>query len=71
MPNRSRDENIELLNKAFLEAGDNGLTLNDAKTILFGDATGKNSITKSILLEMKSQGLIKNAENRTDKFQVN
>jgi predicted transcriptional regulator len=59
MPNRSREENTSILMVAFKKAGKIGLSVDDAKEILFGDDTSKKNATKKVLEEMRSKGLIK------------
>lgn len=59
MPNRSREDNINLLLNAFRRAGASGLSVEDAKEVLFGDDISKKSATKKILDEMRNRGLIR------------
>lgn len=59
MPNRTREENASILIVAFKKAGKVGLSVDEAKEILFGNDTSKKNATKKILEEMRSKGLIK------------
>ena len=70
MPNRSREENISLLLVAFKKAGEKGLSVEDAKEVLFGDDISKKSVTKKILDEMRNRGLIKTENALKNKYIV-
>lgn len=59
MPNRSQQENMDLLLGALRQAADKGLTLDEAKTILFGDNPSKKSDTKKLLELLRSKGYVR------------
>ncbi len=59
MPNRSREENMKLLMEAFKKAGPTGLSVDEAKEILFGNDSSKKSVTKKILEEMTYKSILK------------
>lgn len=59
MPNRSREENINILMVAFRKAGKIGLSVDEAKEVLFGDDSSKKNATKKVLEEMRAKGLVK------------
>ena len=59
MPNRSQQENMNLLLDALRQAADKGLTVDEAKTILFGDDTSRKSDTKKLLELLRSKGFVR------------
>ena len=59
MPNRSQEENCQLLLNALRTAGDAGLTIDEAKTTLFGDDPHSKSDTKKILERLKAKGYLR------------
>jgi hypothetical protein len=59
MPNRSQQENMKLLLEALRQAADKGLTLDEAKVILFGDDPSRKSDTKKLLEHLRSKGYVK------------
>ncbi len=59
MANRSQDENIKLLLDAFRMAGTRGLSIDQAKELLFGKDLQAGSRTKKLLERMKSRGVIR------------
>jgi hypothetical protein len=58
MPNRSQEENCQLLLNALRNAGDMGLTIEEAKMTLFGDDPHSKSATKKFLEHLKSKGYL-------------
>jgi hypothetical protein len=58
MANRSQEENIKLLTEALYRAGEAGLTIDQAKDILFGDDKTAKSATKKLLEVLKSKGQV-------------
>lgn len=59
MPNRSQEENVKLLLDAFRLAGTRGLSIDQAKELLFGKDNKAGSRTKKILEHMKNKGVIR------------
>ncbi len=66
MPNRSQEENVSLLLQALREAGETGLTLDEAKLTLFGDDPHSKSATKKVLDYLKTKGYIRAKVGKTD-----
>jgi hypothetical protein len=59
MRNRSQEENVKLLVDAFRLAGTRGLSIDQAKEIVFGKDANSGSRTKKLLDHMKSKGVIR------------
>jgi hypothetical protein len=59
MPNRSQEENFKLLLDAFRLAGTRGMSIDQAKELLFGNDNKAGSRTKKLLEHMKSKGMIR------------
>jgi hypothetical protein len=59
MPNRSQQENMDLLLEALRQAATKGLTLDEAKVILFGDDPSRKSDTKKLLELLRSKGFVR------------
>ncbi len=59
MPNRSQEENVKLLLDAFRLAGTRGLSIDQAKELLFGKDHKAGTRTKKILEHMKTKGVIR------------
>jgi hypothetical protein len=59
MRNRSQEENFKLLLDAFRLAGSRGLSIDQAKEIVFGKDSTAGSRTKKLLERLKSKGVIR------------
>jgi hypothetical protein len=59
MRNRSQEDNFRLLVDAFRLAGSRGLSIDQAKEIVFGKDATAGSRTKKLLDRLKSKGVIK------------
>ncbi|MEP7292892.1 MAG: hypothetical protein ABI835_14005 [Chloroflexota bacterium] len=59
MRNRSQEENVKLLVDAFRLAGTRGLSIEQAKEIVFGKDATAGSRTKKLLDRMKTKGVIR------------
>jgi len=59
MRNRSQEENFKLLLDAFRLAGTRGLSIDQARELLFGKDTTAGSRTKKLLERLKSKGVIR------------
>ncbi len=59
MANRSQEENIDLLLGALRLAGERGLSIDQAKDILFRGDTKAGTRTKKLLERLKSRGAVK------------
>lgn len=59
MANRSQEENIDLLLSALRLAGARGLSIDQAKDILFRGDSNAGSRTKKILERLKARGAVK------------
>lgn len=59
MANRSQEENIRLLLDAFRLAGTRGLSIDQARELVFGKDITAGSRTKKLLERMKSKGVIR------------
>ncbi|MDZ4768481.1 MAG: hypothetical protein SGJ24_05085 [Chloroflexota bacterium] len=58
MANRSQDENITLLTDALRHAGTRGLSIDQARIVVFGKDTTAGSKTKKLLERLKSKGVV-------------
>lgn len=58
MANRSREENLYKLVEALRTAGENGLSVDEANTLLFGSSQNK-SVAKKLLEELRSKGKVR------------
>jgi hypothetical protein len=68
MSNRSQEENIALMLNALRNADVTGLTLDQAKTILFGNDNHSKTATKKVLDHLKAKGCIRVKVVKTDIF---
>lgn len=68
MPNKSREENMQILLDAFKKAGSKGLSVDEAKEVLFGQDLSKKSVTKKILEEMTHKSMIKLESNLKNRY---
>ena len=59
MRNRSQEENFRLLLDAFRLAGSRGLSIDQAKELLFGKDATAGSRTKKLLDRLKTKGVIR------------
>ena len=59
MRNRSQEENFKLLLDAFRLAGTRGLSIDQAKEIVFGKDSTSGSRTKKLLERLKSKSVIR------------
>ncbi|MCC6802296.1 MAG: hypothetical protein IT319_05380 [Anaerolineae bacterium] len=59
MRNRSQEENFRLLLDAFRLAGSRGLSIDQAREIVFGKDSTAGSRTKKLLERLKSKGVIR------------
>ncbi len=59
MRNRSQEENFKLLLDAFQLAGTRGLSIDQARELLFGKDRNAGSRTKKLLERLKSKGVIR------------
>ncbi|HVU13669.1 MAG TPA: hypothetical protein VHD90_20455 [Phototrophicaceae bacterium] len=59
MRNRSQEENFRLLLDAFRLAGTRGLSIEQAREIVFGKDATAGSRTKKLLERLKSKGVIR------------
>ena len=59
MANRSQEENLKLLLDAFRLAGTRGMSIDQARELLFGKDPQAGSRTKKLLERMKSKGVIR------------
>lgn len=59
MRNRSQEENFRLLRDAFRLAGSRGLSIDQAREIVFGKDSTAGSRTKKLLERLKSKGVIR------------
>jgi hypothetical protein len=59
MANRSQDENFILLTDALRHAGARGLSIDQARSIVFGNDTTAGSRTKKLLERLKSKGVVR------------
>lgn len=59
MRNRSQEENFKLLLDAFRLAGSRGLSIDQAREIVFGKDSTAGSRTKKLLERLKSKGVIR------------
>lgn len=59
MRNRSQEENFRLLLDAFRLAGTRGLSIEQAKELLFGKDATAGSRTKKLLDRLKAKGAIR------------
>lgn len=59
MANRSQDENFNLLVNALRHAGPRGLSIEQARSIVFGGDNTAGSRTKKLLERLKTKGVIR------------
>jgi hypothetical protein len=59
MANRSQDENFTMLTDALRHAGARGLSIDQARTILFGSDATAGSKTKKLLERLKTKGVVR------------
>ena len=59
MRNRSQEENFKLLLDAFRLAGTRGLSIDQAREIVFGKDNTAGSRTKKLLERLKTKGVIR------------
>lgn len=57
MANRSQDENCTLLTDALRHAGPRGLSIDQARLVVFGNDSTSGSKTKKLLERLKSKGV--------------
>lgn len=56
MPNRSQEENLQILISALRKSADRGMSLDEAKIELFGESPHSNKATKKLLEILKTKG---------------
>lgn len=59
MANRSQDENFIILTDALRHAGARGLSIDQARTVLFGADATAGSKTKKLLERLKTKGIVR------------
>ncbi|MBK8025733.1 MAG: hypothetical protein IPK19_31160 [Chloroflexi bacterium] len=59
MANRSQDENFTLLTDALRHAGARGLSIDQARSVVFGGDSTAGSRTKKLLERLKSKGVVR------------
>jgi hypothetical protein len=59
MANRSKDENFTLLTDALRHAGGRGLSIDQARSVVFGADNTAGSRTKKLLERLKLKGVVR------------